>query len=222
MILKLNKFSARDVTTAAYKLHNAPSKSFMFVTLESEQLLLKVSDHKMSTIEMCSLSNTRNAYARKGEEMSTLIIRDTTEGISRAFGVKGRKNLLNLYYGILALLRANRAKILQKDGRKYAYLSHFLDSLGAEDVQEMDKLNVEENDQLRVPYLRLMPFLHDNYPRIGLYLYDLADMYATSTYLFVDQLVKLLKWMNQNQDIGVTKFTSYDTSNDDFIDLMRD
>jgi hypothetical protein len=27
---------------------------------------------------------------------------------------------------------------------------------------------------------------------------------------------------NQNQAIGVTKFISYDTSNDDFIDLMRD
>ena len=196
------------------------------MTLESEQLLLKISDYKMSTIcsSNCSpLSKTRDVYARKGEEMSTLIIRDPTEGNYKAFGVKGRKNLLNLYYGILALLRANRAMILQKDGRKYAFLAHFLDSFGAEDVKEMDKLNVNEVDEeLRVPYLRLIPFIHDNHPRIGLYLYDLADMYATSTYLFVDQLVKLLKWMNQNQAIGVTKFISYDTSNDDFIDLMRD
>ena len=74
------------------------------MTLESEQLLLKISNHKMSTIGMCSpLSKTRDVYARKGEEMSTLIIRDTMEGNFKAFGVKGRKNLLNLYYGILAL-----------------------------------------------------------------------------------------------------------------------
>ena len=130
----LNKFSVRDVTTAAYKLHNAPLKSFMFVTLESEQLLLKVSDHKMSTIGMCSLSKTRLAYARMGEEMSTLIIRDTSISAFKAFGVKGRENLLNLYYGSLTLLRANRAKILQVDERKYAFLSHFLDSLDVEDV----------------------------------------------------------------------------------------
>ena len=132
------------------------------MTLESEQLLLKISDYKMSTIcsSNCSpLSKTRDVYARKGEEMSTLIIRDPTEGNYKAFGVKGRKNLLNLYYGILALLRANRAMILQKDGRKYAFLAHFLDSLGAEDVQEMDKLNVNEMDEeLRVPYLRLIFF----------------------------------------------------------------
>ena len=49
-------------------------------------------------------------------------------------------------------------------------------------------------------------------------------MHATWPYevLSVDQLVKLLKWMNRTQDIGVTKFASYDTSNGDFIDLVRD
>ena len=95
---------------------------------------------------------------------------------------------------------------MQKDVCKFAFLSNFLDSLGEEDVQEMDKLNVRAADeQLRVPHLRLMPIIHGNHPRVGLYLYDLADMYVTATYLFVDQLVKLLKWMNQNQNIVVTK-----------------
>ena len=112
---------------------------------------------------------------------------------------------------------------MQKDERKFAFLSHFLDSLGVEDVQEMDKLDVRAADeQLRVPYLRLMPIIKDDHPRVGLYLYDLADMYVTATYLFVDQLVKLLKWMNQNQNIGLTKFVTYDTSNDDFLDFMSD
>ena len=78
------------------------------------------------------------------------------------------------------------------------------------------------DEQLRVPHLRLMPITHDNYPRVGLYLYDLAGMYVTAIHLFVDQLVKLLKWMNQNQNIGVTKFVTYDTSNDDFLDFMSD
>ena len=222
MILKLNKFSKRDVTTAAYKLYKVYSKSFMFITLESEQLLLKVSDHKMSTIGMCSLSKTRLAYARMGE----LIIRDRTMiGAFKAFGVKGRENLLNLYYGSLTLLRANRAKILQMDERKYAFLSHFLDSLDVEDVQEMDKLKVNEADKkLRLAHLQLVPFIQYPYPRICLCVDNFDDMHATWPYEFlsVDQLVKLLKWMNRTQDIGVTKFGSYDTSNDDFIDLVRD
>ena len=171
----------------------------------------------------CVLSKTRSAYARVGEEMTTLIIRDSSVGCCKVFGVKGRDNLCNLYYGILALLKANRGKILQKDVCKFAFLSHFLDSLGEEDVQEMDKLNVRAADeQLRVAHLRLMPITHDNHPRVGLYLYDLTDMYVTATYLFVDQLVKLLKWMNQNQNIGLTKFVTYDTSNDDFLDFMSD
>jgi hypothetical protein len=32
----------------------------------------------------------------------------------------------------------------------------------------------------------------------------------------------LLSTMNRTQDIGVTKFAFYDTSNGDFIDLVRD
>ena len=88
---------------------------------------------------------------------------------------------------------------MQTDVGKFAFLSHFIDCLGEEDVQEVDKLNVREADeQWRVPHLRLMPITHDNHPRVGLYLYDLADMYVTATHIFVDQLVKLLKWMNQN------------------------
>ena len=106
---------------------------------------------------------------------------------------------------------------------RFFFLSHFLDSLGAEDWQEMNKLNVSAADeQLRVPYLRLMPDTHDDHPRVGLYLYDLANVYVTAIHIFVDQLVKLLKWMNQNQDIGVTKFVTYDTSNDDFFYFMSD
>ena len=186
--------------------------------------MLKVSDHKISTIGMCSLSKTRLAYARMGE----LIIRDRTMiGAFKAFGVKGRENLLNLYYGSLTLLRANRAKILQMDERKYAFLSNFLDSLCVEDVQEMDKLRVNEADKgLRAPHLQIVPFIHAKYPRICLCVdnFEFYDMHATWPYEFlsVDQLVKLLKWMNRTQDIGVTKFGSYDTSNDDFIDLVRD
>ena len=175
--------------------------------------------------KQCILSKTRSAYARVGEEMTTLIIRDsdTSTGCCKVFGVRGRDRLYKLYYGTLALLKANRRKIMQKDGRKFAFLAHFLDSLGTEDVQEMDKLNVMAADeQLRVPYLRLRPVTHDDHPRVGLYLYDLADVYVTAIHLFVDQLVKLLKWMNQNQDIGVTKFVTYDTSNDDFLDFMSD
>ena len=66
----------------------------------------------------------------------------------------------------------------------------------------MEKLNVRAADeQLRVSYLRLLPITKDDHPRIGLYMYDLADVYVTVIHLFVDQIVRSLKWMNQNQDI---------------------
>ena len=41
-------------------------------------------------------------------------------------------------------------------------------------------------------------------------------------YLFIEQLVKLVKWMNYNQDIGAAKFDARDMENDDFLFNMND
>ena len=94
------------------------------------------------------------------------------------------------------------------------------------DCSSIDRICNEVDKGLRVPHLQIVPFIHAKYPRICLCVdnFEFYDMHATWPYEFlsVDQLVKLLKWMNRNQDIGVTKFGSYDTSNDDFIDLMHD
>ena len=73
---------------------------------------------------------------------------------------------------------------------------------------------------MRVTHLPLVPVTDVDRPRVDLYLYDLTVVYVTAIHLFVDQLVKLIKWMNQNQNIGVTNLVTYDTSNDDFIDFM--
>ena len=106
---------------------------------------------------------------------------------------------------------------------KYIPLSNLLDTLGKEDILEMEKLNVKAPDeQLRVTHLRLVPVTDLDRPRVDIYLYDLTGVYVTAIHLFVDKLVKLLKWMNQNQNIGVTNLVTYDTSNDDFIDFMSD
>ena len=85
----------------------------------------------------------------------------------------------------------------------------------------MEQLNVKAADeQLRVAHLWLVPVTDVDRPRFDLYLYDLTGVYVTGIHLLIDQRVKLIKWMNQNQNIGVTNLVTYDTSNDDFIDFM--
>ena len=174
----------------------------------------------------CILLPNVSAYTRPGEEKTNPIIRNsnTLPVCCKVFGVKGRDNLFNLYYGSLAILKANRTKFMEKLPMcKYILLSNLLDSLGKEDILEMEKLNVKAaNEQLRVTHLRLVPVTDLDRSRVDLYLYDLTGVYVTGIHLFVDQLVKLLKWMNQNQNIGVTNLVTYDTSNDDFIDFMSD
>ena len=175
-------------------------------------------------IPRCILSPTRSAYSQVGEEKSSLIIRDSNTPLSKAFVIRGRERLRKLYYGILAILRANRERMMQKDKVKFAPLFNIIDLLNCEDVHEMSKLNgVGADEQLRTPYIRFLPVMtSDDQPRVGLFLYDLADVYVTGVYLFIEQLVKLVKWMNYNQDIGAAKFDTRDMNNDDFLFNMND
>ena len=178
-------------------------------------------------IPRCVLSQTRSAYSLVGEEKSTLVIRDSNTPLSKAFVIRGRESLRKLYYGILTILRANRMQMMDKDGVKFGPIFRILDLLSWEDVREMNKLNfVGSGEQLRVPNIRFLPvMMSDDHPRVGLFLYNMADVYVTAVYLFIDQLVKLVKWMNESQDIGVAKLNSQDivTCDDEFLaDDMND
>ena len=177
-------------------------------------------------IPQCVLSQTRSAYSLVGEEKSTLVIRDSNTPLSKAFVIRGRESLRKLYYGILTILRANRMQMMDKDGVKFGPIFRILDLLSREDVREMNKLNfVGSGEQLRVPNIRFLPvMMSDDHPRVGLFLYNMADVYVTAVYLFIDQLVKLVKWMNDSQGIGVAKLNSRDivTCNDEFLVDMND
>ena len=175
-------------------------------------------------IPRCVLSQTRSAYSLVGEEKSTLVIRDSNTPLSKAFDIRGRESLRKLYYGILTILRANRMQMIQKDEVKFGPLLRILVLLSREDVRKMNKLNfVGSGEQLRVPKIRFLPVMtSDDYPRVGLFLYNMADVYVTAVYLFIDQLVKLVKWMNDSQ--GVVKLNSRDivTCDDEFLVDMND
>ena len=178
-------------------------------------------------IPQCVLSQTRSAYSLVGEEKSTLVIRDSNTPLSKTFVIRGRESLRKLYYGILTILRANRMQMMDKDGVKFGPIFRILDLLSREDVREMNKLNfVGSGEQRRVPNIRFLPvMMSDDHPRVGLFLYNMADVYVTAVYLFIDQLVKLVKWMNDSQGIGVAKLNSRDivTCDDEFlVDDMND
>ena len=61
---------------------------------------------------MCIVKNEKRLCLGGGGDDNTDNSRFV--GCCKVFGVKGRDNLCNLYYGILALLKANRGKLCRK------------------------------------------------------------------------------------------------------------
>ena len=83
----------------------------------------------------------------------------------------------------------------------------------------MNKINfVGIGEHFRMSNLRFLPvMMSDDHPRVGIFLNNMVDVYVTTVYLFIDQLVKLVKWMNYNQDIGMTKFSMHNMTNNEFL-----
>ena len=102
-------------------------------------------------------------------------------------------------------------------------LENFLGKLCEEDLGKVESMGIKSGkDETKLGRMRLRPVL-DNYPRIGLILFDVADEnLITGIYLFVSKVKKLIKFIHLQYGIGATqyeKFTLVPLDNDDFVNL---
>ena len=156
------------------------------------------------------LSKTVVVMPQDGEPTDTLCIWDEkalATQTCKAFGVKGRDNIENLYYGLQSMLRTHFKKIDKKSKFSQKPLNTFLTSLNQTDVAVLEKRykvasDIEQPHKMGTVELRLN--LVDEYPRIGIFLKD-----ETGIFLFSNHLITLLKWMNQYYGIGDTQFKTY-------------
>ena len=168
------------------------------------------------------LSALKEAYNKEGED-ETLIVRDHNVNAKyTAFGISEKENISELFFGLLAVLKANQKK-MSKTNFKSDPLKNFLGRLKEEDLAKVESMGVKAGkDEIKLGRVRLRPVL-DNYPRIGLILFDAADEnFVTGIYLFVSELKKLIKFIHLQYGIGATKyekFTLAPLDNDDFVNL---
>ena len=167
------------------------------------------------------LSKTIVAMPRDGEPTDTLCIWDEKALETqtwKAFGVKGRDNIKNLYYGLLSMLRTHFKKIDKKSQFSQKPLNAFLTSLNQTDVDVLEKSykissDIEKPHKMGRIELRLI--LVDEYPRIGVFLKDETECsIITGLFLFSSHIIKLLKWINQYYGLGDTRFKTYEISKD--------
>ena len=184
----------------------------------------------MGVIEQ--ISKTKVAYSRPGDNDTSLVIRDRDPNVrNNLFGTKGRQELEALYYALLGMLKFHRDDIVQNSKFDQSALDHLLTSLVSEDLQKIEetmaRLAGEDNEQIKFEPIELRIILTDDYPRMSLFRKLGSDdsnetkSKSIGIYLFIEQVIAVLLYMNKNYDeMGTTKLTKFNPHvDDDFLDL---
>ena len=168
--------------------------------------------------QICYLSKTKVAQPRDGDE-NTITIWDEKvleKHVWRAFGIEGRENLENLYFGILSMARSYYKSIEKMSKYPPKALNNLITSLKNEDIACLQTKYIVPNDK-ETPYtmgkLELRLNLVDKFPRLGLFLKEEEEQggaYITGLYLFPNEVAKLIKWMNGFYEIGTTQLKCYE------------
>ena len=142
-----------------------------------------------------SLSKTKVAYSRSGEEEDTLIVRDMYKGTRfDRFGVKGIAQLERVFYAIIGLMNEHRTMLLKRMRYGGDALWNLLDGLSDEDREGMrhalnslePSIKIELKKIETCPQLALLQYKDD----------DKDKSLKNGIYLYVGEAVKLVKHMN--------------------------
>ena len=104
------------------------------------------------------LSATKEAYNKEGED-ETLIVRDHNVNAKyTAFGISEKENISELFFGLLAVLKANQTK-MSKTNFKSDPIKYFLGKLCDEDLTKVESMEVKAGkDEIRLGRDDYVPF----------------------------------------------------------------
>ena len=162
-----------------------------------------------------SLSHTKVAYSREGEADDTLVVRDVSKRTTfTSFGVRGVDKITDLFFTILAILRAHRNEILPAlTVRHREAMESVLDGLSDDDMLEIDGVRGGGDDEdddddygnnaVKINLGGVMVMLTlDGLPRrLVLFTMNAVDGgdktgVKTGVYLFPSEAIKLVRHMN--------------------------
>ena len=172
-----------------------------------------------------SLSKTKVAYSRSGEEEDTLIVRDMYRGTRfDRFGVKGIAQLERVFYAIIGLMNEHRTMLLKRMRYGGDALWNLLDGLSDEDREGMrhslnslePSIKIELKKIETCPQLALLQYKDDDD--------DKDKPLKNGIYLYVGEAVKLVKHMNdvfafsKSESLSMVKVAPVEKcANDDFF-----
>ena len=170
-----------------------------------------------------SLSKTKVAYSRSGEEEDTLIVRDMYRGTRfDRFGVKGIAQLERVFYAIIGLMNEHRTMLLKRMRYGGDALWNLLDGLSDEDREGMRHALNSLEPSIKIELKKI-----ETCPQLALLQYKDEDddkSLKNGIYLYVGEAVKLVKHMNdvfafsKSESLSMVKVAPVEKcANDDFF-----
>ena len=165
------------------------------------------------------LSKTKVVYSRRGEEEDTLIFRDLyPHTVFDHFGIKGIDELKWAFFFILGTMSEHQTTLF--DGRDDRDdLHNLLEGLDNEDQDEMrGALDNPIASSMKISAENL-----DTYPQLRLMRHSVDGKVKNGVYLFMSDVVKLVKHMNnvfkfsKSACLSSTKTVSIEKYTDDYF-----
>ena len=148
------------------------------------------------------LSKSKVVYANSEYNQPNIIIRSVDDMRFSAFPCVDLANMKRVFYGILSLLDRNRVTFLERSKFGVQALSTLLKKLSEQDRVEMNKFPPNDaGDSIFITSVVNVRVSDGDVPQIALLKYGIDEdgdsIIVCGIYLFTNEVVKLVKYMNK-------------------------
>ena len=155
------------------------------------------------------ISIKKAAYESVEVSESNFIVRTTAEANFNSFGVRGQENVAKAFYAMLTLLERHRELFISKCKYGAKELVALLASISEEDRARMEQLSVIDGTTVSISGEARAQLSNSDIPQISLFKVSGNDSEGeqeirAGIYLFANELVKLIKYLNSTHGISST------------------
>ena len=158
------------------------------------------------------ISVRKTAYESAEVDEMNFIVRTTAEANFSSFGVRGQENVTRAFYAMLTLLERHRELFISKCKYGAKGLVALLASISEEDRVKMEQLSLIDDTTVTINDDARAQLSYTDIPQISLFKLSATDSKGeqeirAGIYLFANELVKLIKYLNATHGISTTVLT---------------
>ena len=155
------------------------------------------------------ISIKKAAYERAEVSETNFIVRTTVEANFNSFGIRGQENVVRAFYAMLTLLERHRELFISKCKYGAKEIVALLTSISEEDRAKMEQLSLIDGTTVIISDEARAQLSYTDIPQISLFKLSANESKGeqeirAGIYLFANELVKLIKYLNSTHEISST------------------